>query len=658
MSAANTIGGYFVELGLVTDDKSFNAGQHKIDDFEQTTRKLFGTVVKASTALFGMATAAGAVETAELKASRAIGISAGDLDKWKVAAGMAGTNADGLVSSMSQLESKMQKLKLGQVDMGLAKSLGFIGIGYGDFSRMNSDQRMKTVFSRAGAMGDQQKAAQLVGDVLGDAAKDYYYYLQASGKTLTQQLAEAQALTFTTEKSKQGAMAFHGEVKALFGAFKSAGSLFGSEFGEAITPLVKKVKEFVIENKMLIQQKVADFAHGAADAFERLFGVIARVAPIVERMVDKFGGLDKILIKVGLGFAAVKIGNFAMGIAQVVRGVGLLKTALMGIGMGAAFLVLEDIMGYFTGQDSVLGYIINNTGPEIKKLKEAFSGLFGIFNSNGNNIADFIDTIKTSLGNFAIGGVKTAISLLTDLVNLMKNLLTGNWEEAGKSIKQFYQDWNEGITGMFQSSERTESAAELNKMLDSHRDFSNGLKEGLFGNANYKNLSENEKNSVARYYAEYGNTSGLHIENIDMFDLKKRSEGKKTSGITITSSSPIPTSSPSEPWYAPAEKKSNKKTDKKINDGIVYPNGRITQVAPDDWVFAAKNVQDMAAAFMPSSVNNTNAPQSATINQYMTFRGSAEPQTVRAAARQGATDAFGKVFSHSANIIQMMPGAR
>lgn len=36
-----------------------------------------------------------------------------------------------------------------------------------------------------------------------------------------------------------------------------------------------------------------------------------------------------------------------------------------------------------------------------------------------------------------------------------------------------------------------------------------------------------------------------------------------------------------------------------IKDGIVRPDGTVTQVAPDDWVLAARNLGDMAKAFVP-----------------------------------------------------------
>lgn len=36
-----------------------------------------------------------------------------------------------------------------------------------------------------------------------------------------------------------------------------------------------------------------------------------------------------------------------------------------------------------------------------------------------------------------------------------------------------------------------------------------------------------------------------------------------------------------------------------VQDGIIRPNGQVTQVAPDDWVFAVRDVNKLASAFSP-----------------------------------------------------------
>lgn len=47
------------------------------------------------------------------------------------------------------------------------------------------------------------------------------------------------------------------------------------------------------------------------------------------------------------------------------------------------------------------------------------------------------------------------------------------------------------------------------------------------------------------------------------------------------------------------KKEKKKKAKKEINDGIMRPDGTVTQVAPDDWVLAARNLGDLAKAFVP-----------------------------------------------------------
>ena len=90
------------------------------------------------------------------------------------------------------------------------------------------------------------------------------------------------------------------------------------------------------------------------------------------------------------------------------------------------------------------------------------------------------------------------------------------------------------------------------------------------------------------------------------------------------------------------------------------PDGTITRVAPDDWVFAARNVEDLAAAFLPQGVSNTmNAPASYIINQTINVNGGSNvAAAVRQQAYNGANDAMLRSMNNSQRILQLMPGQR
>ena len=98
---------------------------------------------------------------------------------------------------------------------------------------------------------------------------------------------------------------------------------------------------------------------------------------------------------------------------------------------------------------------------------------------------------------------------------------------------------------------------------------------------------------------------------------------------------------------------------KNIKDGIISPTGQVTQVAPDDWVFAARNIGDMARAFIPQNYNSVSAPSEYSIVQNFTINGGNDmPQVLRQQAYQGTQDAMLQMLEQSARRLQLMSGTR
>lgn len=100
-----------------------------------------------------------------------------------------------------------------------------------------------------------------------------------------------------------------------------------------------------------------------------------------------------------------------------------------------------------------------------------------------------------------------------------------------------------------------------------------------------------------------------------------------------------------------------------IQDGIIRPNGQITQVAPDDWVFAARNIGDLASAFIPESLihqHTMNAPQDIVINQTINITTPTDllPQTIKEQAHSGAYDALNQVMTEGHRRLALMTGIR
>ena len=96
-----------------------------------------------------------------------------------------------------------------------------------------------------------------------------------------------------------------------------------------------------------------------------------------------------------------------------------------------------------------------------------------------------------------------------------------------------------------------------------------------------------------------------------------------------------------------------------IKDGIIRPNGQITQVAPDDWVFAARNVGDLAKAFIPQGMAGGSQISEYSIVQNFTINGGADmPQVLRQQAYNGVQDGLIAIMNQSSTRLQQMSGTR
>ena len=103
----------------------------------------------------------------------------------------------------------------------------------------------------------------------------------------------------------------------------------------------------------------------------------------------------------------------------------------------------------------------------------------------------------------------------------------------------------------------------------------------------------------------------------------------------------------------------NIKGSKNIKDGIMRPDGTVTQVAPDDWVFAARNVGDLARAFIPQSMTQVQAPAEYSIVQNFTINGGNDiPQVLKAQAYRGTQEGLMAVLEQSSRRLELMSGTR
>lgn len=651
--------GFFYKVGAKVDKQSFSDAIGELNKLREESKKLVAGIAGISQKVISVASAAGEVSAQELKMAKAIGVSSSALSAFKISAGVAGVSANGLVGSLAALERKMQSLKTGSVDAGLAKSLAMLKIGYNDFAKMDSTERMKAVFAQADAMKDQALAANLVSEVLGNAGREYYDALKLSGKSLESQLAESRALNFVSEKNRKDAMAFSMEVKAIRESGKSILQFFGTRLGESMLPVVRRIKGWIIENHALIEKSLSGLADLTAQTFDKIFGFISKVAPVVSTLINRFGGLDKLLLKVGIGFASAKAMHFAQGIAQVVKSVGLLKAGLGGLLTGGLGMIIEDIAYHFMGGGS---FIFDDLLPLLDRLGKAVKEKFKVFGIDidfskiakgvkefGENIAKWLSGIDwdkivdgaikagIELAKFAKGFgsdvwnlVQSAIRNIENLDKVITSLFKKDWKGAKENLKAFWDEFKFGMNAD-ESTEVAKSAYQ--KTLDSGGSKAQAINAAA--EAFVKNLPV--IGQIASVADDISGSKKMREFIVNLFSPKKESpvDNSKKTGVK----------------YGPSGQQ--------MNDGIVSPSGRVISISPSDWVFALKDVSNLASAFVPSSITNNSTNQSASyvINQSYTVNGG-KGEAVRAQAYKGTADAIRATIQQATRNRQVMQGAR
>lgn len=638
--------GFLYSVKAVVDKASFSEGLNEIQKLGATSKKLIAGITGLAAGAVTSASIAGEVATQELKVAKAVGVSSSALSSWKIAANIAGASASGLIGQLVSLESKMQHLKTGTVDAGLAKNLGLMGIGYGDFADMDSESRMKAVFNQANQMEDQELAATLIGDILGQAGQDYYQSLKMSGKSIDQQLEEAKKLNFVSNQNRKEAALFASEVKSIKEAGKSISLLFGSEMAAALTPTVKTIKNYLLNNREQIRKGVQGIAQNIGSTFNVIAGVIGKITPIVTGLIDKFGGLDNIIIKVGVGFASMKLVSVAGGIMSIVKSVNLLKAGLGGIATAGLFLLIDFFKEELTARASGgKTFIWDILIPAIEKLKEKlgldldFSKITTSLKNLGESFSDLMKTLtnsdtgteafKKALGgilttvNTLISGIEALLVATSTFINLA-NLAFGDKDTKDKARKALLQNYE-----TFASNKVT---APIMKLVEGAVDFAGVQRENHAIVDEIKKLyvSENRYNNGKKIKIDYANSDiGTQI----MID-KYLGNGGNAALI--------------EPYV-------------KLNDGIIQPSGKITSVSPDDWVFAVKDVADLAGALPPPGIANnsvTNAPVNYVINQNLSVNGSANAMQVKQMAYSGTAEALKQNIYTASRYMQQMPGTK
>ena len=253
---------------------------------------------------------------------------------------------------------------------------------------------------------------------------------------------------------------------------------------------------------------------------------------------------------------------------------------------------------------------------------------------NGDKIADFIRVLSENVGKLvdkALGAGSAAMPTIKKLasgsVDIVKDAAQGTGKLIHGAVTGDMEEFKEGA-----AQAATGTLVKPGKMLADVVSESNWAQGERDSNAAEKAIRE--------YKAKKGYGIFKSIPYNELTDDLKKDFDKYATKDVITKRF----------RFAGA-----------VKDGIMRPDGTVTQVAPDDWVFAARNVGDLAKAFIPQMPMNMAGVgnQEYVINQTFNISGSNDiPQVLKQQAYAGTQEGLLQAMQESSRRMQLMTGMR
>lgn len=437
-----------VALTFDIDDKPLKDFSDKVVNLGTSIAALAGTMAAGATAIFGVAKATANAGDEAIKMAQKVGMNVEKLQELIYAGSLADLTAEQIGGSMRFLNRNLEQAATGSKEAAEGfKDLG-IDIKNADGSLKGSDQIMSEVAARFEKMPDGIKKSAVAMKIFGKSGADLIPLLNGGAEGLSKAAQEARDYgLIIDEEAARASEEFNDNLTRLQAMATGITRTVGAKLIPIIGNLVDKIMDFVKANRGVITSKIDRFFSGLAVYVERAWRILMALTDAVEGLLEVFGGLENVLKAIGVGFLIFTSGSILYGIGKLVGAFSLLgkmitlanlKALMIPILIGAAVvalgLIIEDIVSFFQGKDSVTGIIVEKFKAMFAELEKGFSGL-------GSTTKVFITALLTPL-RALIGMFQNIL----DLVDVVRGKMDFK-DFAGNVGKRLLANFGVGLDG-------------------------------------------------------------------------------------------------------------------------------------------------------------------------------------------------------------------
>lgn len=423
-------------------------------DMKTTLKRVSIAVAGSSAAMFGFAKTTASSYDQLQKFSDRIGISTEALSKYHAAAEFSRVATQTLDMALQRMTRRVAEAAKGS---GEAKdAIAELGLNARELNKQTPDKIFEAVVRAMEHVENQSDRTRLAMRLFDSEGVAVLQMMRGGIKGFESMTAEAEKFgVAVSSKAAAGAVEFNDNMTRM----KMILIGLRNEIGEALIPILNESlvrwKDLYIANRAIIRQNLTGVLRSLVAVLRSMWSIVSSAAGGVNNLVQAFGGWERVLrlvLSVLIVLTGMKIATWVIGIAGAIAKAGgalkvlgliLSRLPLVSIMTGIALLI-EDIMMWVNGHNSLMGNILGPWDEFKKKIEEVWNVFKNTWGSLKEGFWNFIDKGKNLLGiggnvdvsgqvAAAGGGLSNVVSMpITE--NVTVNVPQGTTEEQARVI--------------------------------------------------------------------------------------------------------------------------------------------------------------------------------------------------------------------------------
>jgi phage-related protein len=408
-----------IEIGIDADSSGLKKMERGLQDVIGAAKAVGVALLGAGAALFGLAKSTANYADTIQDTAMAVGLTNAELQTLGHAAKLSGSSLEEAADSMRFLSRNMQQATSGTGPAAEAFQRLGVRVRDANGNMRGTNDVFTELASRMASLPNGAEKTAMAMDLFGRSGAKLIPLMNAGAGGIAAMRQEAYDLGIVLDDASiQAGSEFNDAVDRLTATFGGLKNSIGAAVIPALIDLVNQFRTLLVANLDVIKAGFGKFLQGTVTTIRYVTMYLGFMATGFGKVAGMLGGVVPLLKTFSFLMMSIIAGKLAMGIYSlatgflaVARGIkimnlsAMLIPALIGAAVLGVALIIEDVIAYFQGRPSFLGYLLKNKDQILAKIRETVTAILTWIDEMFVALFDFME--KGIAAFFEFFGVPT-----------------------------------------------------------------------------------------------------------------------------------------------------------------------------------------------------------------------------------------------------------